>query len=581
VRFGIFYEHQLPRPWGPGAERDLLHDALEQVEIAERAGFDHVWQVEHHFLEEYSHGSAPEVFLAAASQRTKTIRLGHGIIQVPPAVNHPARIAERVATLDLISDGRVELGTGESSSAAEIGGFGVQREHKRAQWHEALDVITRMLVEEPFAGWDGAWGRMPPRNVVPKPLQRPHPPLWVACSRRETIHLAARTGIGALSFSFVEPEDAGKWVAEYYELIASDACVPAGFAVNPNVAVVLPMMLARDEAEAIERGIDGAHFFGYSLAHFYGMRHEPGVTDVWEEFCARRESAGFARHIVTPDRAPLGVRIMQEGFGSLRGAIGTPAQVSELCRRYERVGVDQVIFCVQAGRNRHEHICESLELFGTEVAPVFAEGREGREAAKAERLAPAVEAALARRARPRTLSAPYAIDEPAEVARAHRRRRGAGAPRELAAQVAGHARAALRERGQTVLARVVGDRDDAELERRFGARWVQRAMFGAMARAFVPEAAAGFEGRIAYELGRRNGPPDRWTIEIRDGKASARGGNGHDPDVLLRMPVADFARLAAGTADPLVAFLEGRAEVEGNLDVARRLPEMFGGPSPY
>ena len=144
-------------------------------------------------------------------------------------------------------------------------------------WEDAIDAIARMFVEEPFAGWDSEFFRMPPRNVVPKPLQRPHPPLWVACSRRETIQFAARNGIGALSFSFVEPEDAGKWVSEYYELIASDECVPAGFAVNPNVAVVLPMMLHEDEATAIERGIDGAHFFGYSLAHYYGMgTHQPG-----------------------------------------------------------------------------------------------------------------------------------------------------------------------------------------------------------------------------------------------------------------------------------------------------------------
>ena len=112
MRFGIFYEHQLPRPWEDGAEHRLLKDALEQVEIADRVGFDYVWEVEHHFLEEYSHSSAPEVFLAAASQRTKRIRLGHGIVQIPPQVNHPARVAERIATLDLISDGRLEFGTG-------------------------------------------------------------------------------------------------------------------------------------------------------------------------------------------------------------------------------------------------------------------------------------------------------------------------------------------------------------------------------------------------------------------------------------------------------------------------------------
>src|SRR6266487_317295 len=134
MRFGIFYEHQLPRPWGEGDEHRLLSDALEQVELADRVGIDYVWEVEHHFLEEYSHSSAPEVFLAAASQRTQRIRLGHGIVQTPPPFNHPARVAERVAMLDLVSHGRVEFGTGESSSQSEMGGFGVDRDEKRAQW---------------------------------------------------------------------------------------------------------------------------------------------------------------------------------------------------------------------------------------------------------------------------------------------------------------------------------------------------------------------------------------------------------------------------------------------------------------
>src|SRR5918996_3423229 len=121
MRFGLFYEHQNPRPWEQErAEHRLLKDALEQVEIADRVGFDYVWEVEHHFLEEYSHSSAPEVFLAAASQRTSRIKLGHGIVQLPQYVNHPARVAERIATLDLISDGRVQFGTGEGSSEPEI-----------------------------------------------------------------------------------------------------------------------------------------------------------------------------------------------------------------------------------------------------------------------------------------------------------------------------------------------------------------------------------------------------------------------------------------------------------------------------
>jgi len=402
MKFGIFYEHQLPRPWAEDSEHQLLKDALEQVELADRLGIDYVWEVEHHFLEEYSHSSAPEVFLAAASQRTSRIRLGHGIVQLPFRFNHTARVAERAATLDLLSDGRVELGTGEASSAAELDGFLVDRATKRDQWAEGIEVLARMMVEEPFAGHEGEHFSMPVRNVVPKPLQKPHPPLWVACSRHETIHLAAQKGIGALTFSFIEAAEAKAWVDDYYNTLASEECVPAGFAVNPNLAVVLPMMCHEDEQTAIDRGIDGSHFFGFSLGHYYVFgQHRPGVTNVWDEFEDKRELFGFSRPIAAQTGQTLGAQLFQQGLGSLRGAVGTPAQLRELLRAYAEVGVDQVIFVSQAGRNRHEHICESLELFAREVLPEFAEGEAEREAAKLERLAPAMERALARREPPR------------------------------------------------------------------------------------------------------------------------------------------------------------------------------------
>ncbi len=402
MKFGVFYEHQLPRPWGPDYEHRLLKDALDQVELADDVGIDYVWEVEHHFLEEYSHSSAPEVFLAAASQRTKQIRLGHGIVQLPLGFNHTARVAERIATLDLVSDGRVDFGTGESSSEAELGGFMVERATKRDQWEEALDAVSRMLVEEPFAGYEGKYLQMPPRNVLPKPLQKPHPPLWVACSRRETIHVAATKGIGALSFAFIEPEDAKEWVDDYYATIASSECVPGGFAVNANLAVVLPFMCHKDEGTAIERGLDGGHFFGYSLAHYYVFgNHSPGRTNVWDEFTANRSSFGFDRKVASQTGTQLGAQLLEEGTGSLRGAIGTPNQIRDLMRRYFAVGVDQVIFVSQAGKNRHDHICESLQLFASEVLPEFKEGEAERDRAKAERLAPVVEAALSRRDPPR------------------------------------------------------------------------------------------------------------------------------------------------------------------------------------
>ena len=256
-----------------------------------------------------------------------------------------------------------------------------------------------MFVEEPFAGHDGRYVHVPVRNVIPKPLQRPHPPLWVACSRRETIHLAATKGIGALSFAFVEPGEAKGFVDDYYATLASDDCVPAGFAVNPNVAIVLPFMLDRDEERAVDKGIDGAHFFAYSLGHHYVYgQHRPGRTDIWAEFQERRSLFGFDRKVASQTGGALAAGLYERGLGALRGAVGTPDQVRDLLLGYADAGIDEVIFISQAGKNRHEDICESLELFAAEVLPEFAEAEPEREALKLERLGPAIGEALARRA---------------------------------------------------------------------------------------------------------------------------------------------------------------------------------------
>ena len=400
MKFGIFYEHQLPRPWEPDSEYSLIQDALEQCELADQLGIDFVWEVEHHFLEEYSHSSAPEVFLAAVSQRTKNIRLGHGIVQTPPPFNHPARIAERISMLDLVSNGRVEFGTGEASSEAELGGFEIDPFYKREMWEEGLRVALRCMTEEPFTGHSGKWVTMPPRNVVPKPRQKPHPPVWVACSRRDTIHLAAQRGIGALTFAFINPEEATLWVNEYYATLEKE-CVPIGDAVNPNVAAVTTFMCAPDEEQAMARGVEGGNFFGYSLAHYYVFgRHTPARTDVWAEYEAQRGEHGYSPEAVfqaANNQDRLGAKVVEEGRSGLRGAIGTPDQVREYLRRFEECGVDQVVFVSQAGKNRHEHIMESLELFGKEVLPEFKDRDDQAQKDKAKRLAPIVEKVMARK----------------------------------------------------------------------------------------------------------------------------------------------------------------------------------------
>jgi hypothetical protein len=343
------------------------------------------------------------------------------------------------------------------------------------------------------------------------------------------------------------------------------------------------MMLHEDEATAIDRGIDGAHFFGYSLAHYYGMgRHEPGRTVVWDEFLANRDERGFARSLVTPDAAPLAVKIMQHGLGSLRGAIGTPDQVLDLCRRYEAVGVDQVIFVLQAGPNRHEHICESLELFARRVMPEFTRDRDQRERAKLERLAAPVRAALARREPARPAPPSYVIDEQAELERAARARRDGGLRRRLA-DLGDEARRSLQRQGQGALARLVRGASDEQLERRFGSDLAQRAIFSGMARQFEPKFAYGFEGDIAYELAHHdNGkPPSRWTVRVRDGSATALPGIDGSPAITFKLSVPDFARLIAEEVEPQELLFSGRFDVEGDLRLATRVPEMFGAPPQF
>jgi alkanesulfonate monooxygenase SsuD/methylene tetrahydromethanopterin reductase-like flavin-dependent oxidoreductase (luciferase family) len=376
MQFGIFYEHQLPRPWDDGSESRLYQEALEQVELADRLGIDFAWEVEHHFLEEYSHSSAPEVFLAAASQRSKRIRLGHGIVLCPPGYNHPARVAERIATLDLVSNGRVEFGTGESASRLELEGFGIEPTQKREMWLEAIEQIALMMSQSPYLGFAGKHFSMPARNVVPKPLQKPHPPMWVACSTRQTIHLAAKLGLGALTFAFVDPAEATHWVNDYYQTFKTE-CVPIGQSVNPNIAMVTGFMCHENEEEAVKRGLPGFQFFGYALAHYYLFgTHVPGRTSVFESF---QQNAAL---IPQPPN---------------RGGIGTPEQVHDHLKEFEATGVDQVVFIQQGGNNRHEDICASLNLFAKTVLPEFKARESVRQRRKAEELAPYVEQALARK----------------------------------------------------------------------------------------------------------------------------------------------------------------------------------------
>ena len=354
MQFGIFYELQLPRPWAEDSEHRLYQNALDQIELADRLGYDYAWQVEHHFLEEYSHSPTPEMFLAAASQRTKRIRLAHGIMQL--TTSPPARVAERIATLDLLSNGRCEFGSGESASITELEPFGRTMEEKRAIWEDGLRAVIPMFRDGPCE-YKGPYFSMPYRNVLPKPVQKPHPPLWVACSQLETIEMAGRRGLGALAFQFLSADAAHAWVHAYYNSFVKRMDKLADYRPNPNIALVSYFMCAETDEEARRRA-DGAMFFQFAL-RFYGQqpgrqRPRAGTVNMWEEF-EKWKAANPENHA----RALRG------------GLIGSPETIRNKLRKFETSNIDQIILLNQAGRNSHAHICESLELFAREVMPEF------------------------------------------------------------------------------------------------------------------------------------------------------------------------------------------------------------------
>ena len=260
-------------------------------------------------------------------------------------------MAERVSTLDLLTGGRVELGLGEGQGPVELHPFNRRVRDKREVWEEAVRALVPAFTRTSWE-WHGQHFDFAARNVVPKPFQKPHPPLWVACSNIQTIANAGRWGMGALGFQFVSPDAARAWVHRYYTELTQHLDKLADYPVNPNIAMVSGFMCAETDAQALENA-SGWTFFVFCLSH-YGRNGipTPGEGNMWEAYQQWRHT----------DKA-------QETLRS--GLIGSPATIRQRLREFENTGVDQVILLAQAGRTPHADICASLELFAREVMPEF------------------------------------------------------------------------------------------------------------------------------------------------------------------------------------------------------------------
>ena len=258
MKFGVMYELSVPRPFVDGIEQTVIENALEQIRLADELGFDTAWAVEHHFLEEYSHCSAPELFLTAAAVQTQRIRVGHSAVVCVPEMNHPIRVAERAAFLDILSGGRLEFGTARSSTWTELGGFQSNPDATKKDWDEYVRVLPRMWSEERFS-YTGSCFSMPHRAILPKPIQKPHPPMWVTVTSPGTELDAADRGLGCLGVAASSFEEQERRTKEYHARI--QVCDPVG-AVNDQVSTLNFLYCHEDLPTGAERGMQLLGNFG-------------------------------------------------------------------------------------------------------------------------------------------------------------------------------------------------------------------------------------------------------------------------------------------------------------------------------
>ncbi len=355
MKFSIFYEMQIADPTREREAR-LFHESLEQAVLADALGYHCVWEVEHHGLYEYSHSSAPEIFLSFVAARTSRIRLGHGVTLTPYRYNHPIRIAERIATLDILSNGRVNWGSGKSASRVEQDAFENAVPELHEQWREALGMIPRMWQSEVFEH-RGRFFRVPPTQVIPKPVQKPHPPLFAACSKPESAAEVGKLGIGALNFAVGNDRYLKDKVADYRRAVA--AARPDGWQVNSHFACTPPCIVLDDDREACRHGFRGARFFAEALGRYYFTGDRPiGRLPISRDELGEGEL-----------REAMAFRSDPES--QLNVITGDPVAAREKIQRFVDVGVDELILLMQMGTVPHEVILRSLRTFAEKVMPHF------------------------------------------------------------------------------------------------------------------------------------------------------------------------------------------------------------------
>ena len=380
MKFGLFYQIQVPKPWDEQSEARRIWEALEQIAFAEEMGYDSVWFSEHHFRPEWSHNSAPDLTLAAVTQRTSRIRMGIGVVLAP--IHHPLHTAVRMATLDILSRGRVDVGLGRTGYPYQLTPYGAALEDTRGMWEEFAQVLPRIWTEETVSH-EGAYYRFPPREALPKPLQKPHPPLWSACASEETTRRAGELGLGALVGSEGGPDKVAATLELYNKTLrashpaaaingmangaAADGGAP-GRAVNGQNALMTAGFCAEDRQAAEQRGTE--------LVGWYLEQQRERARLVWRGFDPAQVPPDYQGYYDRDLRLAAGphpgdptpAEVVRQGANF---CVGTPDDCIRFVERYEALGIEQ-IFCLAAiGPASHEETMNTLRMFGRHIIPHF------------------------------------------------------------------------------------------------------------------------------------------------------------------------------------------------------------------
>jgi alkanesulfonate monooxygenase SsuD/methylene tetrahydromethanopterin reductase-like flavin-dependent oxidoreductase (luciferase family) len=335
-------------------EQDVIQEEIALIKVADKVGFKYCWCSEHHFLDEYSHMSDSETYMAYLLAVTKNIHMGSGIFNITPPVNHPARVAERVAMLDQLSQGRFEFGTGRGSSTEEVFGFGIESmDITRKMYDETLPQIVKMWKEDTYSGFNGEYFSMPSRKVLPKPYTSPHPAIWVAAGSPGTFEKAARLGLGVLCFSMSTYEELAPLIELYKKNI--EKAEPVGGFVNNNIMVTTDMMVLEDGQRARQ-----------SMLNNRGNYHTALLGRWLDSFPIASQIPTWPA--VPPEPTARGLEYaIEKGYF----AVGTPDEAIKTLKNYESIGADQVAFGTFSTDISLEDAIESYECFGKYVLPVF------------------------------------------------------------------------------------------------------------------------------------------------------------------------------------------------------------------